>query len=120
MPAAYREVALKRINVSTNWCFDRYLIILTNQLDAIEDPAIKKITMNEVDQIKSLQHENIVECYYSFDEISPVSVIKIKSNLFTKRSTILRAPNTLYLSWNSSMAATLKVGLRYDFRITWP
>nr|CAD2136579.1 unnamed protein product [Meloidogyne enterolobii] len=56
MPAKYREVALKRINLA-----------------AITDPAIYKTTINEVNIFTRLNHQNIVKCFRSFEEISRYS-----------------------------------------------
>ncbi|CAK5073682.1 unnamed protein product [Meloidogyne enterolobii] len=56
MPAKYREVALKRINLA-----------------AITDPAIYKTTINEVRIFTNLNHQNIVKCFRSFEEISRYS-----------------------------------------------
>lgn len=50
------SVALKRVN-----------------LDQIEDPAIYQSILKEVNVFQSLNHENIVKCHYSFNELSPVS-----------------------------------------------
>uniref|UniRef100_A0A914MZV2 non-specific serine/threonine protein kinase n=1 Tax=Meloidogyne incognita TaxID=6306 RepID=A0A914MZV2_MELIC len=55
-PAKYREVALKRINLA-----------------AITDPAIYKTTINEVKIFTNLNHQNIVKCFRSFEEISRYS-----------------------------------------------
>ncbi|CAK5065468.1 unnamed protein product [Meloidogyne enterolobii] len=57
-PIMYREVALKKINLA-----------------AITDPAIYKTTINEVKIFTNFNHQNIVKCFRSFEEISPLSVI---------------------------------------------
>ena len=68
-----REVALKRINVCFNSC-GKINFTFYFQLDEIQDESIYRTTINEVNLFKSLEHENIVRCYYSFKETSPHSV----------------------------------------------
>uniref|UniRef100_A0A914MH52 non-specific serine/threonine protein kinase n=1 Tax=Meloidogyne incognita TaxID=6306 RepID=A0A914MH52_MELIC len=55
-PVSYREVALKKINLA-----------------AITDPATYKTTINEVRLFTNFNHQNIVKCFRSFEEISPLS-----------------------------------------------